>query len=200
TELAIAMTLYHIDDPDAVAVFLAQIAVESMEMNRLDENLNYSAERLMAVWPKRFPTLALAEPFARNPQALANSVYASRMGNGPPQSGDGWKYRGRGLKMVTGKDNYRATGDALGMPLLDEPDLLCEKRAAAQSAAYFWFSRPHNLNAIADDLPDDDDDADFATVTKIINGGHTGLAQRRVYWTRARKALGLTIEPTRGTA
>lgn len=191
TELAIAMTKYDIHDPDAVAVFLAQIAVESMEMNHLVENLSYSAKRLMAVWPRRFPALSVALNYDHNPRALANHVYANRMGNGPPESNDGWKYRGRGLKMITGKANYQATGAALGMDLVGDPDLLCTKRAAAQSAAYFWSSRPQDLTAIADDRPDDDDDADFATVTRVINGGLTGLAQRRTYWQKARAALGV---------
>jgi putative chitinase len=175
----------------AIAVFLAQIAVESAEMNRLEENLNYSAERLRAVWPRRFPTAEIAQRYARNPEALANFVYSNRMGNGPPESGDGWKYRGRGLKMVTGRNNYLAAATALGLPLISDPDLLLTKPAAAKSAAHFWAAHPQDLSIIADDLPDDDDEADFATITQAINGGQTGAAQRRMYWLRARKAMGL---------
>ncbi len=193
TELTVAMLRYNIDDPDAVAVFLAQIAVESAEMNRLEENLSYSADRLRAVWPRRFPTVEIAQRYARNPEALANFVYSNRMGNGPPESGDGWKYRGRGLKMVTGRDNYLAAARRLELPLISDPDMLLEKRYAALSAADFWAAQPQDLSRIADDLPDDDDEADFATVTQIINGGQTGAAQRRAYWLRARKALGLPV-------
>jgi putative chitinase len=191
TELTIAILKYDITDPDAIAVFLAQIAVESAEMNRLEENLNYSAERLRAVWPRRFPTAEIAQRYARNPEALANFVYSNRMGNGPPESGDGWKYRGRGLKMVTGRNNYLAAATALGLPLISDPDLLLTKPAAAKSAAHFWAAHPQDLSIIADDLPDDDDEADFATITQAINGGQTGAAQRRMYWLRARKAMGL---------
>jgi putative chitinase len=185
-----AMTRYGIaQDKDFVAAFLAQIAVESGEMNRLDENLSYSAERLMAVWPKRFPTAEVAQRYARKPHALADFVYSNRMGNGSPESGDGYKYRGRGLKMITGKDNYKACGAALGVDLLANPDYLQTKEGAALSAAWYWSSK--GLSPIADDLPDDDDNADFVTITKLINGGTTGLEQRRLYWARAKQALGL---------
>ena len=190
-ELSSAMSRYKITDPDAVAVFLAQIAVESAEMNRLEENLNYSAERLCQVWPSRFPTLASAEPYARNSRALANKVYSGRMGNGGPETDDGWKYRGRGLKMVTGRANYLALAKAMELPLVSDPHLLTIKRYAALSAAHFWSSRPQNLSYIADDLPDDDDNKDFETVSKIVNGGLIGIADRRKYWRAARAALGL---------
>lgn len=179
-------------DKDVVAAFLAQIAVESAELNRLDENLNYSAERLMAVWPKRFPTLAVANQYARKPHALADFVYANRLGNGSVESGDGYRYRGRGLKQITGKDNYRRCGIALGVDLLANPDYLLTKKGAADSAAWFW-SQDKRLSQLAVDLPDDDDEEDFKTITKIINGGTTGLEQRRVYWRRARQALGLPV-------
>jgi putative chitinase len=176
-------------DKDVLAAFLAQIAVESAEMNRLDENLSYSAERLVAVWPKRFPTLAVAAQYARNPHALGDFVYSNRMGNGDAASGDGYKYRGRGLKMITGKANYKACGDALGVDLLRNPDHLLTKPGAAMSAAWYWNSK--GLSSIADDLPDDNDEADFVTITKLINGGVTGLDQRRAYWARAKQALGV---------
>lgn len=191
-ELSSAMTRYKIQDPDVVAVFLAQIAVESAEMNRLEENLSYSAKRLCQVWPSRFPTLASAEPYANNSRALANKVYSGRMGNGGPETDDGWKYRGRGLKMITGRANYTALAQAMELPFVSDPHLLTHKRYASLSAAHFWCSRPQNLSYIADDLPDDDDNKDFETVTKIINGGLIGIADRRKYWKAARKALGLT--------
>ena len=187
-ELSSALDLYKITDPDAVAAFLAQVAVESAEMNRVEENLSYSAPRLCAVWPKRFPTLADAEPYARNPQALAGKVYDGRMGNGP---GDGWKFRGRGLKMVTGRNNYKALDAATGWPVLSDPDMLLLPKYAAASAAHFWASQPQDLSKIADDLPDDDDEADFISISKVVNGGTIGLPERQRYWQRARKALGL---------
>jgi putative chitinase len=186
-----AMTRFGITkDKDAVAVFLAQIAVESAEMNTLSENLNYSAERLVAVWPKRFAnSVDKARPYAHNSAALANYVYAGRMGNGDAASGDGYKFRGRGLKMITGKDNYKACGAAIGVDLLKNPDHLLTKIGAADSAAWYWSQK--GLSPIADDLPNDDDQADFVTITKLINGGTIGLQARRTYWTRAKSALGL---------
>lgn len=187
-----AMTRFRVnEDKDVVAVFLAQIAVESQEMNRLDENLNYSAERLNKVWPKRFPTVAAALPYARNPHRLANFVYANRFGNGGEQSGDGYRYRGRGLKQLTFVDNYVACGEALGWDLVNNPDRLMTKEGAAHSAAWFWSSRPQNLSMLADDLPDDDDDQDFLWITRAINGGTNGIDLRRAYWARAKAALGL---------
>ncbi len=99
--LSVAMERFAIDTPQRMAAFLAQVAHESAETACLEENLNYSARRLMAVWPKRFPTLAEAQPYARNPQNLANRVYSGRGGNGDAASGDGWRYRGRGLFQLT---------------------------------------------------------------------------------------------------
>ena len=190
-ELAQAMQRYNIVDPDSVAAFLAQIACESNEMNRLEESLYYSAARLMVIWPKRFPDLTFASIYAHNPENLANYVYSGRLGNGPPESGDGWKYRGRGLKQLTGRANYAAAARALELPLISDPEMLCQKRYAALSAAHFWASRPQGLDTIADDLPADDDEADFRRITQIINGGQIGAVARHTYWLRARVALGL---------
>jgi putative chitinase len=180
---------YGISSKARVAAFLAQIAAESQELNRLDENLNYSAERLRAVWPKRFPTDAIAQKYAHNPHALADYVYANRMGNGPEGSGDGWRYRGRGLKMLTGKENYTRCGHALDLDLVRTPDMLLTRPTAALSAAWYWHS--HGLSELADDLPNDNDDSDFVTITKRINGSTIGLDQRRAYWERAKRALGV---------
>lgn len=186
------------DNKDRVAAFLAQIAVESQELNRLDENLNYSAERLAQVWPRRFAVdpkakvkqpNALAAKLARNPHGLANHVYANRFGNGPTESGDGYRYRGRGGKMVTFLDNYREMGRLIGVDLVANPDHLLTKAGAAQSAAAYWHSR--GLSELADDLPNDDDEADFVSITKRVQGATLGLEMRRAYWARARAALGL---------
>ncbi|MBI5558055.1 MAG: glycoside hydrolase family 19 protein [Deltaproteobacteria bacterium] len=182
-----AMDRFAINNPQRAAAFLAQIAHESGELCRLAENLNYAAKRLMQVWPKRFPTLEKAEMYARNPAKLANYVYAKRLGNGDEQSGDGWRYRGRGVIQVTGRGNYRTIGAALGLPLEAEPQRLEQPGAAALSAAYFWQSR--GLNELADDRNDDDDDEDFVRISVLINGGKTGLKERRAYWAMAKSVL-----------
>ena len=184
-----AMDRFEINTPRRGAAFLAQIAYESGECRRLVENLSYSAARLCAVWPNRFATQAAAKPYARNPQALANYIYAKRLGNGDVASGDGWRFRGRGLIQLTGRGNYRSCGLAVALPLETEPDQLESPVPAALAAAQFWQSR--GLNHLADDQNDDHDDADFVRITKIINGGTTGLMSRRAYWARAKAALGL---------
>jgi putative chitinase len=182
-----AMDRFEINNPQRAAAFLAQIAHESGELGKLVENLNYSAKRLMEVWPKRFATLEKARLYERNPERLANYVYAKRLGNGDEQSGDGWRYRGRGVIQVTGRSNYRTIGDVLQLPLEAEPERLEEPEAASLSAAYFWKSR--GLNELADDRNDDDDDEDFVTISVIINGGRSGLKGRRAYWAIAKSAL-----------
>ena len=139
------------------------------EFNHLLENLNYSAQRLVQVWPSRFPSLPVAIPYAGNPEKLANFIYANRLGNGPPDSGDGWKYRGRGLIQLTGRGNYQQAATGIGRPLVDQPDLLLQPDVAARSAAFFWKS--HGLNELADDRSGDDDNADFQMITIRINGG-----------------------------
>jgi putative chitinase len=182
-----AMIRFEINSPARVAAFLAQVAHESGELRRLVENLSYTAKRLVDVWPKRFPTLAQAQPFERQPERLANRVYANRLGNGDEASGDGWRFRGRGLLQITGRGNYRSCGAALGLPLEGQPELLETPVPAAAAAAQFWKSR--GLNELADDRNDDNDDEDFVTITVIINGGKNGLTDRRAYWQRAKTVL-----------
>lgn len=131
-----AMARFRIDTPARVAAFLAQIAQESGQLNKLVENLNYSAKRLMEVWPNRFPDMDKANRYANNPEKLANYVYASRLGNGNEASGDGWAYRGRGLIQITGRGNYRSVASALGLPLEAQPELLEQALPAALSAAF----------------------------------------------------------------
>ncbi len=167
---------YDINSPDRLACFLAQVAHESGSFNTLTENLNFSATRLMAVWPKRFPDMAVAAQYAGNPQKLANYVYANRMGNGDAASGDGYNFRGRGLIQLTGRSNYQRAGQQLNLPLLANPDLLLEPRNAVLSAAWFWASL--GLNELADDKTADDDLEDFKLITKRINGGLNGLTER----------------------
>jgi putative chitinase len=183
-----AMDRFEIDTPPRAAAFLAQVAHESGELQRLSENLNYSAARLCAVWPKRFATVDAAQPYERNPERLANYVYARRLGNGDEASGDGWRFRGRGLIQLTGRGNYRSCGTAIALPLEAEPALLESPDAAALAAAQFWQSR--GLNHLADDENADNDDSDFIAITKLINGGTAGLKSRQDYWARAKAALG----------
>ncbi len=159
-----------------VANFLGQVLHESSMLERLQENLNYSAQRLMQVWPRRFPTLASAQPYARNPRALANRVYGGRMGNDGPD--DGWLYRGRGLIQVTGKDNYRALEHATGLPLLDEPDLLLDQEQALRASVAWW-----ELNVPDSAL------RDVERVTRVVNGGINGLDHRRALTRRAARLL-----------
>ena len=119
----------------ALPMWLAQLAHESALFERMVESLNYTkAAQIRRTWPKRFANNSAAVAFVRHPERLANYVYANRLGNGDAASGDGWKYRGRGLIQITGKDNYRAAGEALGLPLLEEPELLEEPAHAAAAA------------------------------------------------------------------
>ena len=164
----------------ALPMFLAQLAHESALFERLVENMNYtSSQQIMQTWPKRFKTKTAAMAFVRHPELLANYVYADRLGNGDAASGGGWKYRGRGLIQITGKDNYRDAGEALGLPLLEEPELLEEPVHAADAAGWFWKQR--DLNQFWD----------MATYcTRAINGGITGLPERiRLYELASAAAL-----------
>lgn len=166
------------DDGDVFAEWLAQAAHESADFTRLEESLNYTAERLIAVWPKRFPSLTVAAPYARAPHKLADFVYSNRMGNGPVESGDGWRFRGRGFG-VTGRKNYELVANRLSDPsILLCPDKLCTKETAARAFAA-WWSSDRRLNALALDRLDDDDEADFVSISKIVNGGTVGLDARR---------------------
>jgi putative chitinase len=187
--LSAAMTRFDIDDGRRTAAFLAQVAEESGELTRLVESLNYSAKRLIEVWPRRFPTLKKAVDYANAPQKLANYVYASRLGNGDEASGDGWKYRGRGLIQTTGRANYRSAGTSLGLPLETQPELLEQPDAAALSAAWFW--KTHGLNELAD-AGGLGDEEDFETISIRINGGLQGIEARKAYWRSAQAALSVS--------
>lgn len=182
-----AMTKFEINTYARIAAFLAQVAHESSETTTLSENLNYSALRLTQVWPQRFPSVVLAQAYAKNPEKLANFVYAGRGGNGSSASGDGWRYRGRGLFQLTTKDNYRLAGQALSLPLVDKPDLLLLPEVAALTAAQFW--QRLGLNVLADHQVGDNDEKDFEKISIKINGGKVGLAERKRYWQLAKKVL-----------
>jgi putative chitinase len=168
-----------ITTPLRVAAFIAQAAHESAGYTRTVENLNYSAAGLLATWPTRF-TQKTAQAYARRPERIANYVYANRHGNGDEASGDGWKYRGRGDIQITFRDNYRACGEALGVDLVAAPELLQLPEYAPRSAAWFWSTR--DLNRLADR-------GLFKDITRRINGGLTGYADRLLYYTRALNVL-----------
>jgi putative chitinase len=172
-----ALDQFAINTKARLCSFLAQTGYESAQYNRLSESLYYkTALRLMAVWPKRFPTQDSAAPYVANEEKLANFVYANRLGNGDVDSGDGFRFRGRGIIQITGRSNYTDAGTALGVDLSSDPDLLLDKNTAAMAAAWFWSSR--GLNALADDMTDDNDLEDFTEITKRINGGTVGIQDR----------------------
>lgn len=156
--------------------FLGQILHESAGLERLSENLDYSARRLCEVWPGRFPTLEAARPYARNPEALANRVYGGRMGNNQP--GDGWIFRGRGPIQLTGRDNYAFVGDLMGQDLVSLPELMEQPRYALEATIHWWEDR------IPDSMLGDPE-----RVTKRVNGGLIGLADRVHLAELAREAL-----------
>ena len=180
---------FEINTPERIASFLAQTSHESGGYTMLSENLNYRATTLAACWPNRFAVLGadkkpikengklvptkLAESIAGKPELIANLVYSSRMGNGPAESGEGWKYRGRGLKQLTGKDNYTRCGQALGVDLVSNPDLLLEPMYAAKSAGWFW--KTNKLAEFADK-------EDIKGMTKKINGGLIGYDARQALY------------------
>jgi len=159
---------------------LGQCAHESANFTALKENLNYSAEGLTKVWPKRFPSLDAAQPYHRNPEKIANKVYADRMGNGDEASGEGFKYRGRGLIQLTGKTNYQLASDSLGVDFIEEPDLVSTPKYAALTAGWFWDK--NNLNELADAQ-------NWTGLTKKINGGTHGLEDRIARTDNAMSAL-----------
>ena len=172
-----ALERYQINTRARLSCFLAQTGHESGQFNRLVESLNYkTAGRLMKVWPRRFPTAASAIPYVGNASKLANFVYANRLGNGDKASGDGFRFRGRGIIQITGRSNYAAVGKELKLPLVEEPDRLLTKDVSALAAAWFWHSR--GLNALADDNTDDNDLEDFTEITRRINGGTVGIKER----------------------
>lgn len=178
---------FEINTPQRIASFLAQTSHESGGYTMLSENLNYKASTLAVCWPNRFAVLgpdkkpkkdekgkniptAVANSIAGKPELIANLVYSNRMGNGPAESGEAWKYRGRGLKQLTGKDNYARCGQSLGVDFLSDPDLLLVPKYAARSAGWFW--KANNLASFADR-------GDLEGMTKKINGGLIGYAERK---------------------
>jgi putative chitinase len=176
---------YEINTAQRIAAFVAQCSHESAGFTALKENLNYKAATLRKIFPKYFPTDDLANAYANMPnkqEAIANRVYASRMGNGDEHSGDGYRYCGRGLIQLTGKSNYQSFADSLEMNVEDVPEYLATFEGAAQSACWFWES--NNLNQWADK-------GDILTLTKRINGGTIGLEDRIKHYEHALHVLGV---------
>ena len=176
-----AMRAFEINTLLRTAAFIAQTAHESGQYTRMLESLYYTkAAGLMSTWPKRFPTEASALPYLRNEQLLGNFVYANRMGNGNSASGDGFRYRGRGVIQLTGRDGYKRAGDALGLDLVGSPELVQTPEVAFQVAGLYWKS--NGLNALAD-VPD------FKSITQRINGGQHGAAERLAFYESAKRVL-----------
>lgn len=175
-----AFQRFNISTNNQKAMFIGQCSHESGNFRLLSENLNYKATTLMKLWPKRFPTLEVANAYAGNPKKIANMVYANRMGNRDEASGDGFRFFGRGLVQLTGFSNYFHAGKALGVDFGLNPDLVATPKFAALTAGWFWST--HNCNAPADAL-------DYTKVTKIINGGTIGLDDRIKHITEALRVI-----------
>ena len=174
-----AMEEFEITTPAQQAMFLAQCCHESGHFKRTVENLNYSADGLNRIFPKYFRNAGRdAQEYHRQPEKIANVVYASRMGNGDTASGDGWRFRGRGYIQLTGRSNYIACSEDLEIDLIENPDYLESPEGAARSAAWFWWQN---------DLNDFADKGDIVGNTKRVNGGTIGLEERKELWEKAYK-------------
>lgn len=160
---------FQIATPLQQAAFIGQCGHECGQFKVLEENLNYRAETLMKLWPKRFPIREVADQYARNPKKIANKVYSGRMGNRDEASGDGYRFRGRGCIQLTGHANYFHASQALGVDFVKEPDLVATPQYAALTAGWFWDTQ--KLNRFADAR-------DWTALTKKINGGTIGLEDR----------------------
>ena len=171
-EIASIIERFNMTSPLRLAHFLAQAAHESGNFKFLKENLNYSADSLLKVFPKYFKDKATADKYARNPDKIANRVYASRMGNGDEASGDGFKFRGRGYIQLTGKDNYKAFSNFIGEDCVANPDLVSDKYPLVSAS---WFFDKNNLWTICDKGATDEV---VTAVTKRVNGGSNGLTDR----------------------
>lgn len=177
------LSRFDLSTPIRQAHFVAQVAHESGSLKFRSENLNYSAPALRAVFGKYFTSQEMAEKYARQPENIANVVYANRMGNGDTASGDGWRYRGRGLIQLTGKDNYRACGEKIGVDLVSDPEQVStDPKISVAAACWYWENRKINDNADKDDV---------VAVTKKINGGTHGLDDRTAFLNRCKTVLGL---------
>jgi putative chitinase len=176
------LPVYEINTPERVAAWLAQCAHESGYFRFLKENLNYRAESLLRTFPKYFKTLEEAKQYERKPEKIANRVYANRMGNGDEASGDGFRYLGRGLIQLTGKNNYTIFAASIDTPLEEIPEYLQTFEGAVQSACWFW--EQNNINRFADAR-------DIVTMSKRINGGTIGMEDRIMKYEKCLKMFGV---------
>lgn len=177
-----ALEVYNINTPARVSQFIANIYSESGALSNILENLNYSADALMKYWPARYPTLTVANQYARKPQLIANKNMGGRFGN--DAINDGWKFRGRGLKQISFKSNYTRCGNSMGVDLINNPDILLDPRYAALSAGWFWHEGSGtDLNILADK----NNSQSFRELCIKINGGTIGLETRQNYWEKAKK-------------
>jgi putative chitinase len=180
--MCVLLPKYEINTPERIAGFVAQCGHESLNFKVLEENLNYSADGLNKIFPKYFERAGRdAKNYHRKPEAIANVVYSSRMGNGDENSGDGWKFRGRGIVQITGKHNYESFGKAIGKNLTEVVEYVGTKMGALESACWYWNSR--NINSAADV-------GDIVKMTKLVNGGTIGLEDRKHHYERALEILG----------
>lgn len=178
---------YEINTADRIAGFIAQCGHESLNFKVLEENLNYSAGALDKIFPKYFKRAGRdAQEYHRQPEKIANVIYASRMSNGDTASGDGYRFRGRGVIQLTGRANYTAFGKTINKTAEEVIDYLGTKTGALESACWYWNSR--NLNAACDAQ-------DIVKMTKLVNGGTIGLEDRKHHYHRALEILGGTYEP-----
>ena len=166
---------FAIDSPFRIAGFISNVAHESAGFKFVKENLNYSAASLMRVWSSRFPTVEIAQRYAMNPEKIANRAYSDRMGNGDEASGDGWRYIGRGLIQLTGKNNYVAYSMACDNEALQHPEIVEQPKYAAESAGWFWSV--NRLNQLADAQ-------DITGMCRRINGGLNGLDDRQMKYSQ----------------
>ena len=183
---------YGINTDKKMVHFLSQIMHESGELKHLEENLNYSADGLRKTFPKYFKTAEDAAAYARKPQQIANRVYANRMGNGDEKSCDGWRYRGRGIIQLTGKEqyrNYKNSDLCIGDPVTT-PDILAKFPEAYKSAMWYW--QKNGLNELAEKDNGVNTDDICTQITKRINGGVNGLAQRGYYLRKFKREFGIT--------
>ena len=180
--LASACARFDIATPARIAGFLAQCRVESSDFTRLEENLWYTTpERIRQIFPSRVKSMADAARLVRNPKALANCVYAGKIGNGNEASGDGFRFRGRGIKQLTGRANYADAAEGLGRPYLEQPDLVAQPEDACLTAAWFWHNVKANILA---------DSAQWDAITRAVNGpGMLQASLRRQYAEQAVEAL-----------
>ena len=173
---------YEINTPNRIAGFFAQCGHESMNFTALSENLNYRAETLEKLFSKYFSKAGRnAADYAKQPEKIANVIYASRMGNGDTASGDGYRFRGRGVIQLTGKDNYSAFALSIKMTLPDVIEYVQTKKGALESACWYWNSRKINIAC---------DENDIVKMTKLVNGGTIGLEDRRKHYEKALAVLG----------